>query len=141
MPVAGEPTFSFRSASPLNHGIAKSCEALQLPCLTSSLMPRKPDSSTCRPILLSQCYDKYMMAKLTKAAEARNHPDWAHGPEDAGETAFPRIPRDSNNFVSAPPLGGGEPSVSRPCLHHSPSKSLPSSEVVMKSAAYTGNMA
>lgn len=41
-----------------------------------------------------------MMAKLTKAAEARNHPDWAHGPEDAGETAFPHIACKTYKFIS-----------------------------------------
>ncbi|KAI3974940.1 hypothetical protein MKX01_005051 [Papaver californicum] len=31
-----------------------------------------------------QCYDKYLMKKLTNAAEARGHSFWAHGPENAG---------------------------------------------------------
>ncbi|MCL7023982.1 hypothetical protein MKW94_009522 [Papaver nudicaule] len=31
-----------------------------------------------------QCYDKYLMKNLKKAAEARGHSFWAHGPENAG---------------------------------------------------------
>lgn len=31
-----------------------------------------------------QCYDRYMLKSLTKAAEARGHSFWARGPENAG---------------------------------------------------------
>ncbi|OVA14036.1 Glycoside hydrolase [Macleaya cordata] len=31
-----------------------------------------------------QCYDRYLMKSLTKAAEARGHSFWARGPENAG---------------------------------------------------------
>ncbi|KAG6666843.1 hypothetical protein CIPAW_01G060800 [Carya illinoinensis] len=31
-----------------------------------------------------QCYDKYLMKSLTKAAEARGHSFWARGPDNAG---------------------------------------------------------
>lgn len=46
-----------------------------------------------------QCYDKYMMAKLTKAAEARNHPDWAHGPEDSGECQLSSLLSDYASVI------------------------------------------
>ncbi|KAF8087734.1 hypothetical protein N665_0570s0044 [Sinapis alba] len=31
-----------------------------------------------------QCYDKYLLKSLRKAAESRGHPFWARGPENAG---------------------------------------------------------
>jgi hypothetical protein len=31
-----------------------------------------------------QCYDKYMMEKLRKAAEVQRHPEWGMGPSNAG---------------------------------------------------------
>ncbi|XP_062090333.1 beta-amylase 2, chloroplastic [Humulus lupulus] len=31
-----------------------------------------------------QCYDKYLMKSLTKAAEVRGHSNWARGPDNAG---------------------------------------------------------
>lgn len=34
--------------------------------------------------LFFQCYDKYLMKSLEKAAAARGHSSWARGPENAG---------------------------------------------------------
>lgn len=31
-----------------------------------------------------QCYDQYLLKSLKKTAEARGHPCWARGPENAG---------------------------------------------------------
>lgn len=51
-----------------------------------------------------QCYDKYLMKSLSKAAEVRGHSFWASGPENAGsyncaphETGFFR---DGGNYDS-----------------------------------------
>lgn len=34
--------------------------------------------------VLFQCYDKYLMKSLSKAAELRGHSFWGRGPENAG---------------------------------------------------------
>ena len=34
--------------------------------------------------LILQCYDRYLLRSLRKAAEARGHSSWARGPDNAG---------------------------------------------------------
>lgn len=55
--------------------------------------------------VLVQCYDKYLMKSLTKAAEARGHSFWAVGPNNAGsynstphETGFFRDGGDYDSY-------------------------------------------
>jgi beta-amylase len=43
-----------------------------------------------------QCYDKYLMESLKKAAEERGHPEWATGPSNAGE--YNSKPQDTGFF-------------------------------------------
>ena len=52
-----------------------------------------------------QCFDKYMMKSLEKAAEARGHVFWAKGPDNAGsynssphETGFFRDGGDYDSY-------------------------------------------
>ncbi|KAL0002481.1 hypothetical protein SO802_016262 [Lithocarpus litseifolius] len=48
-----------------------------------------------------QCYDKYLMKRLTKAAEARGHLFWAKGPDNAG--SYNSTPHETGFFCD-----GGE---------------------------------
>ncbi|XP_050249637.1 beta-amylase 2, chloroplastic [Quercus robur] len=48
-----------------------------------------------------QCYDKYLMKSLTKAAEARGHLNWARGPDNAG--SYNSTPHETGFFCD-----GGE---------------------------------
>ncbi|KAH8949020.1 hypothetical protein BDL97_10G008300 [Sphagnum fallax] len=43
-----------------------------------------------------QCYDKYLMESLKKAAEERGHPEWATGPSNAG--GYNSKPQDTGFF-------------------------------------------
>lgn len=43
-----------------------------------------------------QCYDKYMMKHLSKAAEVRGHTFWARGPENAG--SYNSMPQETGFF-------------------------------------------
>nr|WEV03867.1 beta-amylase 2 [Paeonia suffruticosa] len=45
-----------------------------------------------------QCYDKYLMKNLTKAAEERGHSFWAKGPENAG--SYNSQPHETGFFVT-----------------------------------------
>lgn len=45
-----------------------------------------------------QCWDKYLLKSLKKAAEAQGHPEWAVGPSDAGN--YNGMPQDSEFFRS-----------------------------------------
>ena len=52
-----------------------------------------------------QCYDKYLMKSLSKAAELRGHSFWARGPDNAGsynstphETGFFRDGDDYDSY-------------------------------------------
>lgn len=48
-----------------------------------------------------QCYDKYLMKSLTKAAEARGHSFWSRGPANAG--SYNSTPHETGFFCD-----GGE---------------------------------
>lgn len=43
-----------------------------------------------------QCYDKYLMKSLSKAAEARGHSFWARGPGNAG--SYNSTPHETGFF-------------------------------------------
>ncbi|KAF5811622.1 putative beta-amylase transcription factor BES/BZR family [Helianthus annuus] len=45
-----------------------------------------------------QCYDRYMLKSLTKAAESRGHSFWARGPENAG--SYNSRPRETGFFCN-----------------------------------------
>lgn len=46
-----------------------------------------------------QCYDRYMLKSLTKAAETRGHSFWARGPENAG--SYNSRPHETGFFCNA----------------------------------------
>lgn len=50
-------------------------------------------------MLIFQCYDRYMLKSLTKAAETRGHSFWGRGPENAG--SYNSRPHETGFFCNA----------------------------------------